>query len=287
RGGSVVLGAVALEIAACSEAHLHALLRSLHWGLGCVHERLAKRFLSTTENKLQRIGSVLEVVSAVLGRASLRQTLLEITNLVARELAASRAAIGLAERSAVRIAAISDAAWFEHNAGTVKNYVAAMEEALDRLAVVTYHAAAGTAEPDAAALGSAPEHAGLVRATGARSAASVPLLVGARCVGVLTVEWVGDGSPSAADLEWLDALAGLLPAAIEQKRNAERNFIARLRDDLRWLAARFFGPRHLAWKLGGALAAIVVSALFLADTAYRVNAKTVIEGDIQRSAVAP
>ncbi|HSC17147.1 MAG TPA: HlyD family efflux transporter periplasmic adaptor subunit [Gammaproteobacteria bacterium] len=287
RSGSVVLGAVALEISACPEAHLHALLRRLHWGLGCVHERLARRFLEATDNKLQRIGSVLEVVSAVLGRASLRQTLLEITNLVTRELGASRAAIGLAERSAVRIAAISDAAWFESNAGTVKSYVAAMEEALDRLAVVTYHAAAEAAEPNAPELGAAPEHAALVRATGARSVTSVPLLVGARCVGVLTVEWDRDGSPPSTDLDWLDALAGLLPAAIEQKRQAERNVVARLRDDLRWLAARFFGPRHLAWKLCGALAAVVLLALVFVDAEYRVNAKTVIEGEVQRAAVAP
>src|SRR6185503_5362633 len=287
RGGSVVLGAVALEIPACPEAHLHMLLRRLHWGLGCVHERLAKRFLSATENKLQRIGSVLEVVSAMLGRASLRQTLLEITNLVARELAASRAAIGLAERSAIRLAAISDAAWFESNSGAVKSYVAAMEEALDCMAVVTYHAAAGKDETDAAGLGAAPEHAELVRATGARSAASAPLLVGARCVGVLTVEWDRDGSPPSTDLDWLDALAGLLPAAIDQKRDAERNVVARLRDDLRWLAARFFGPRHLAWKVSGAPAAIALAALVFVDTDYRVNSRTVIEGEVQRAAVAP
>jgi multidrug resistance efflux pump len=287
RSGSVVLGAVALEIPACPEAQVHALLRRLHWGLGCMHERLAKRFLTATEGKLQRIGSVLEVVSVVLGRGSLREALLEITNLVARELAASRAAIGLAERSAIRIAAISDAAWFENNAGTVKSYVAAMEEALDRLAVVTYPAAAGAADPEAAALGAAPEHAGLVRATGARSAVSAPLLVGARCVGVLTVEWDRDAAPPSTDLDWLDALAGLLPAAIEQKRKAERNVVARLRDDLRWLAARFFGPRHLAWKLTGALAAVAIAALAFVDTEYRVRAKTVIEGEVQRAAVAP
>ncbi len=91
-----------------------------------------------TEQKLGRIGSVMEALSVSLRDIPLQQTLLELTNMVSRELKASRVAIGLTERAAIRVQAISDAAWFEQNTEAVKHYVAATEETLDQLAPVHY-----------------------------------------------------------------------------------------------------------------------------------------------------
>ena len=60
-----------------------------------------------------------------------------------------------------------------------------------------------------------------------------------------------------------------------------------LADDLRALLTRFFGPRHLVWKFCGSLAVLLIAALALIETDYQVRAKTIIEGEIQRAAVAP
>jgi hypothetical protein len=290
-GENAVVGAIALEVPHRSEPALQDLLRRLHWGLGILQERLGKRAFSTTQNKLRRLGSVVEVVAAAVGEAPLQQTLFDVANVVARELGATRVAIGLVERQAVRVAAMSDAAWFEKNTQAVKHYAAAMEEALDQLATIQYAPAAAVRSadtaPDTAVLPASPTHAALAQTAGARSLVSTPLLAGTKCIGVVTAERHEDPPFGAAELDWLDALASLLPGAIGQKQRAERGLFARLRDDVRKVLARFFGPRYLTWKLCGSLAVILVAALVLVQVDYRVRAKTVIEGEIQRAAVAP
>jgi hypothetical protein len=230
----------------------------------------------------------MEVVATALRQAPLQEMLFAVTNLIARELAASRAVLGLVDHGTVRVTAMSDAAWFEKNTDAVKRYAAAMEEALDQLATVRYDAPTGkeaAGEPLENAL--ACEHAELARTTQAHSIVSIPLQLGMHCVGVLTVQRGAPDTFDEADLTWLEALASLLPATIDQKRRADRGFFARLKDDAHKLTTRFFGPRHLVWKFCGSLAVLIVAALVLIQMDYKVRAKTLIEGEVQRSAVAP
>jgi hypothetical protein len=139
----------------------------------------------------------------------------------------------------------------------------------------------------AAATTSPTAHAALARTAGAKSIVSHPLLLGGKCLGVICVERDSDVPFTHLETDWLDALAGLLPAAIDQKRRAGRGFFHRLSDDVLTLINRLFGPRHLVWKFCGSLAALVLAALVLIQMDYRVRAKTIIEGQVQRSAVAP
>jgi RND family efflux transporter MFP subunit len=147
-----------------------------------------------------------------------------------------------------------------------------MEEALDRREIVDR---------------AAPAHQLLAQETGATSVLSVPLVLGATCVGVMTVERVEGEAFGPGERAWLEALAGLLAAVIDQKRRAERGYLARLYDDARSLLAKLFGPRHLVWKFGSTLALLLVAVLALVEIDYRVSAKTVIEGEVQRVAAAP
>jgi biotin carboxyl carrier protein len=279
-----MLGAVVIEVSSRPEAEVHSLLRQLHWGIAWLHDLLRRRELSSIEGKVERIGSVMEVVATALGRDELQQTLFDIANHVARYLRCSRVAVGLRRERRVRVAALSNAAWFEKNSSTVKLYAAAMEEAYDRLAPIAYTAAndPATPAPDAASA-----HARLARECGAQALLSVPLQRGAECIGVLTLERQEGGSFDEMERAWVDALVALLPALIEQKRRAERGYLARAREDARTLATRLFGPKHLTWKFSATLITVLVAVLTLTETEYRVSAKTVIEGELQRAAVAP
>jgi multidrug resistance efflux pump len=276
-----VLGTVTLEVPPCTEPQVHDYVRQLHWGLGLLRERLVKRAATAESEQLHRLGSVVEVIAASLSPAPLQETLFSITNLIARELGLSRAVLGLVDHGNVRVTSLSDAAWFERNTEAIKRYTAAMEEALDQLSVVRYD----TSHKSEGAVNA--EHVALARVTAADSIITVPLLAGTRCVGLLTVQQSAPRHISDADMTWLEALAGLLPSIIEQKRNAERGFVARLADDTRALLTRFFGPRHLVWKFCGSVALLIVAALVFVETDYQVRAKTIIEGEIQRAAVAP
>lgn len=265
------LGAVALEVTVTDEARVAAVSRQLHWGIAWISDLLHRRELQAAGEKTERIGSVMEAVATALRQGRLQHTLLDLTNHVARQLRCSRVAVGLVDGERVRVAALSDAAWVEKASAVTRRYTAAMEEAFDRRDVVD---------------GAAPAHQLLAQETGATSVLSVPLLLGAACVGVLTLERA-DEPFADADRAWLEALAGLLAAVIDQKRRAERGYFARLRDDLRALGGRLFGPRHLVWKVGSASLLVLVAVLALVDIEYRVSAKTVIEGEVQRVTAAP
>lgn len=280
-----MVGAVVLEGANRSEAEIHSLLRQLHWGVAWVHDLFHRRELASIEGKGERIGSVMEVIATALRRGRLQQILFDVSNHVARQLRCSRVAIGLVTDGTVRVATLSNAAWFEKNASIIKLYVAAMEDAFDKLVPLAYQRP--TATESVAAVVQDSAHARLVRESGAQSILSVPLSLGADCVGVLTLERdTGDGF-SDDEQAWLDTLAALLPAVIDQKRSAERGYLARLREDTRKLMERLFGPRYLIWKFSATLLLAALMLVTLVEIDYRVSAKTVVEGEVQRSAVAP
>ncbi len=278
------IGAVALEIWVSDEAKVSAVLRQLHWSVAWISDLFHRRELQEAGAKLERIGSVMEGIATALRQGRLQQTLFEVANHLARHLRCSRVALGLTEGHSVKVAALSDAAWFEKNSSVVKRYAAAMEEAFDKREMLTWRredAAAGTAGA------AASPHAVLAQESAASSIVSMPLLLGAACIGVLTLERTEGDAFGEAEHAWVRAFAGLLPPIIDQKRRAERGYWKRLQDDSRALLGKLFGPRHLVWKFGAAAAILVVALSILVEIDYRVSAKTVIEGEIQRVAAAP
>jgi RND family efflux transporter MFP subunit len=79
----------------------------------------------------------------------------------------------------------------------------------------------------------------------------------------------------------------LLGPILALKRENERGEWQRAREALAGGARALFGPHHPGLKLLAVLAAVAVLFCSLATGEYRVAAKTVIEGEVQRAAVAP
>jgi multidrug resistance efflux pump len=280
-----MVGAVVLEGTGRSEAEVHALLRQLHWGIAWLHDLFNRRELADNQGKGERIGTVMEVLATALRRGKMQQTLFDIANHVARQMRSSRVVIGLLRHGDLKVEALSNAASFEKNSNLMKLYRSTMESVVDQMEPVSY------VRPDSADRVSVAEqdsvHARLTRVSGARVVRSVPLILGADCLGVMTLERNSGEDFDEVERAWLDTLCSLLPAVIDQKLAAERGYLARLRDDFRTLLERLFGPRHLIWKFGAAILLAAVLALALIEIDYRVTAKTVIEGEVQISAVAP
>ena len=279
-----VLGAVVLEAGARPDNEVQALLRQLHWGMAWVQDFIHRRELASAEEKTGRIGSVMEVIATSLRQSPLQQTLFETANQVARILNCSRVSFGLATGHVLRMAAFSNTAWFEKNTAIVKHYLAAMEEAMDRLAPISWQqpkqdASSNEHQP-------APAHANLAQESGALCIHSIPLKQGATCIGVITLERDSEQF-SSGDLAWMDALAGLLPSVISLKQHSEHGYAGKLREDAKKLLSRLFGPHHLVWKFGSALTLLLIASLVLIQHDYRVSAKMIVEGEVQRAAVAP
>jgi biotin carboxyl carrier protein len=273
------VGAVALEITA--SADVTVMLRQLHWAIAWLRDLLLRRELQTADARTAKIGSIMEAVATSLSTSKLQQTLFDITNHVGRHLRCSRVGIGLTERHSIRVTALSDAAWFEKDTVVVKRYAAAMEEASDRRSSVAFVRGQSSADAGMSA------HELLANDTAAVAVVSAPLLLGATSIGAITLERAQGGAFTDEDLAWIEAFAGLLSSVIDQKRRAERSYLKRLEDDSRKVLERLFGSRHLVWKFATSVLLLTLAVLIFAKIEYRVTAKTVIEGEIQRTAVAP
>lgn len=283
--GQRMVGAVVLEATSRSESEIHSLLRQLHWGVAWLHDLFNRRELAANQGKSERIGSVMEVLATALRRSKLQQTVFDIANHVSKQLHCSRVALGLVTHGTLHVASLSNAAWFEKNASIMKLYKDAMEDVHDRMEPIDYEVPAETDALSVAQQDSS--HSRLARESGAKFIFTVPLQLGAECVGVLTLERNTGSTFDAAERAWIDVLASLLPAVIDQKRSAERGYFSHLREDTKKLMERLFGPRYLIWKFSATLITISVLSMALVEIDYRVTAKTVIEGELQLAAVAP
>jgi hypothetical protein len=283
--GKRMVGAVVLEVTTRPEAEVHALLRQLHWGVAWLYDLFNRRELAANNGKSERIGSVMEVLATALRRGGIKQTAFDITNHVARQMKCSRVALGLITGGTLRVTALSNAAWFEKNASILKLYKAAMEDVYDRMETVAYEVP--VEREDVSVVQNDSSHARLAKESGTKYILSVPLQLAAEGVGVLVLERNEGNGFDQAEVAWIDALASMLPAVIDQKRKAERGYLAHLLDDAKTLFERLFGPRHLIWKFSTSVFLIAVLSLALVHIDFRVTAKTVIEGELQLSAVAP
>ena len=282
-----IMGAVVLEIQADAAAAA-AVLQHLHWGLGWLIESFQRLTLQQAQNEARRIGSVTQALALAMQPRKLREILFEVVGDIRVRLDCARVGIGLVSHETVTLAALSDAAWLEKSAPLYRQYVAAMEEAMDSGAMLIHPPLlvpeAATAAAPAPAL---PQHQHLAAAQGARRVVSLPLLHGVRCVAVMTLEWHDAADCSAEDIAWLDAFAALLPGILEDKRQAEKGFMARAEDACKAVATRLFGPRHLLWKTATVALLLLVALLALVPVDYRVTARAALEGHTQRVAVAP
>jgi multidrug resistance efflux pump len=282
-----IMGAVVLELRA-NATQATPLLQHLHWGLGWLIESFQRLTLQQAVQHSQRIGSVTQALALALQPRPLREILFEIANDTARRLNCVRVGIGLVSHEAVRLTALSDAAWLEKSSSLTKLYTAAMEEALDARAMQIFPALPtqdSGAPPRPAPL--LPQHARLLQAQTAHRVLSLPLIQGVQCVAIMTLEWHDAQGCDPETIAWLEAYGTLLPTILEDKRQAEKGYFAKAAGGLQDLAAKLFGPRHLLWKTATGLSLSLVALLILVPINYRVTAKALLEGQTQRVAVAP
>ena len=310
--GERPMGAVALELGTRQADQVNQAMRALHWGIAWLNELFMRRELEQLSGKAEQVGSVMETLAVALRDGPLKHMLFEVVNQIARQQGFSRVAVGLEHHHGIRPQALSDNAWFNKNVALLQAYATAMEACQDQRQPLCYPAPPPTASvppvekpPAPAGAAAAPEATtpppphepeptleqptpntspalvALARESGAHAVLALPLLQGVRCLGVLTVEHDQRDRFSEAQQTWLQALVSLLPAAIAQKQRAEQGYWARLTHDGAALARKLFGPRHLVWKAGALVALAVIGAGFI-PLPYKVNARTVVEGQTQR-----
>lgn len=280
---------IALETT-CPENEVQKLLRLVHWGSAWLANLLIGRELEVASKGRERVGSVLNVIAVALRHKKFQQSLFDVANELRPRFDCDRVAIGLADNAHVKVAALSEAATFERNTPLVKAYKAAMEEAHDEGKPVHQKLVQpGSREADSATESTPAnlKHLELLHVSGASQVLSVPLSQGAECVGVLTLEKSDEKGFAESDLEWLDAFGALLAPVIVQRRAAEHTSLGRFKKECQLFLENLFGTGHLVSKTATCAVFLTVAVLTLVHIDYRVPAKTVIEGEVQRVAAAP
>lgn len=204
-----------------------------------------------------------------------------VANRIATQLACDRVSIGLIGRKGLQIRAISHSATFDRKSELVSGLEAAMQECFDQSDAVAYPPVGTTARRISVA------HAEFVERWGIGSMVSVLLIAAGRPIGVITLERPASRTFDAGSLQAASDLAEALGAVIDLKFRQSKLISGRLLDTVQDGLSTAFGPERLSIKLAAAAVAILLPVLAFWPAQFRVSAKSVLEGTIQRAAVAP
>ena len=275
----VLHGVVVLDVAAGHEAALQRALRLLHWASAWLVDEFRKRALEEREARLGRLALAMDIVATAIQQQHLAPSLIACANELAGRLNCERVSIGIEKSGSIEVRAISHTATFDAKMDLARLIGEAMDEVLD-LDVALVHPPRDDQEVPAIA------HAELAREFRDVAVCSVPLLDDGHAIGVVTFER-GEGIFDIETVELCKTIGGLLGPILKMKSESERSIWHRGRIAISEGAQVLFGPRHPGAKL---VALVVVGVMLIGSVAtgvYRVAAKMVIEGAVQRVAAAP
>jgi hypothetical protein len=207
-----------------------------------------------------------------------------VNDLVAK-LRCDRVSFGILKRNgAIRLRAISHSATFKNEGRLVDAIENAMEEAIDQRSVIAYPPLRSTERAITIAHRAL---AGLVRTPGASLISVVLADSQNELVGAITLERHGDEAFQQETLHLAQAIAAVLGPVLGVEVRANRLLAGRIIDRIGDDFKKLVGPRRPALKLAAIGAISLILVLVFAKGEYRVTAKSVLEGEVQRAAVAP
>lgn len=282
-------GAVVLELADDSPAVARLSARLTHWGAGWMAELFGQRERALQRHRLDQSAFLFEVSLAGLGEPDFRQAALVVVNKLAARYGCHQVQLAMAQGSGLATQAVSHSAWFDERSNLLALANEVMTEAFDQRTLVTWpEPGAEPAQGDAATPSNLLRvaHQRYAQDSGSLALATLPLLAGAGApVGVLLLERHSAFQP--AELQGLEALGAVLAPVLEHKRARDESLPAHARRAGRHALARLTDASHPGLKLGGGLLVLALLAAALWPVDHRVAAPAVVEGAVQRAAVAP
>jgi RND family efflux transporter MFP subunit len=272
-------GAIVLDIMPSAEAALQRSLRLLHWGSAWLVDRFRQQALHERDERVSRLALAMDIVATALQQRHFATAALAVANELTSRLNCERVSIGIERSGSIEVKAISHTAVFEPKMNLVRLIADAMDEVLDLDVALVYPV------QNDDGLG-AIAHGELAREFRQDAVCSVPLRKDGHTIGVVTLERAA-GVFDAATVELCKTVGELLGPILDLKRENERSIWQHARDAAREHLYALFGPRHPGAKLIALMLAGLLAFCGAVSGTYRISAKTVIEGAVQRAAVAP
>ena len=259
-----------------------AIGRQLRAAAGWIDAWRWRQPLAAANTRISIAATALDILAATGEHRGLTAAGMALVNSMATRLGCDRASLGLARHRGMVLQSVSHAAEFQAGARLADALEDAMDEALTQNISLTLPEPADTPRRVLVA------HRALHAASGhAGGLLSVPLPgPGGRPAAVLTLERQASAF-TAEEARLAEAVAALTGPLIGLHA-AERRWISGRARDLAETGLRaLFGPARPALKLATALILLALVALSVVTGEYRVTARAVVEGEIQRAAVAP
>ncbi|APW37321.1 hypothetical protein RD110_09050 [Rhodoferax koreense] len=269
---------VCLALADVPSLDTQRLMRQLHWGVAWLLRAGDQQSTQLLRARLERARFVIDTNTLLLDQTTPHAAALALCNMLALRFDATLVQIGRVRRLETQLFARSNTASFDPRTHLTGLAEAAMNEAVDERALLLWPPAEEAAPPGAAL-------ADYAHAQKAGALALLPLMHLGQVSGVLMLE---RATPfELMECEALEVAAlGMAPILALHELAAEgpaQRLLGRM-----WATARAgTDSSHPALKLGLLALALLVAAAALVPVPQRVMAHALIEGEVQRAAVAP
>lgn len=262
-------------------ADIPIVIRQLRWGIGWLELLFVRQQGEQDASKLARTGFALGILSEAQQHQAFRASALSIANELASRLDCINVSIGYSNGKSIRLVAMSHAAVFGAQSQIVSTIENAMEEAADQNASVAFPVTPASERRIALA------HEDLAKRLGGSAVLSVLMTNGIRPVGVILLERDRDKAFDDATIETLEAVAALVGPGLETKSETNKLIAGRAVTAIGSGARALFGPGRPAIKIAAVAVLALLGTMAFAQGEFRVTARAVVEGAIQRSIVAP
>jgi hypothetical protein len=285
--GSQPVAVVAVALASGSSAVLapEGVVEQLRWGAGWLEALPWAQRCKDVSADIARAASSLDFLAAIGEQPRLQGTAIAVANDLAARLRCDRVSVGVIRRNgSILLRAISHSASFKGQGRLVDAIENAMEEALDQRSSVAFPPLPSTERAVTMAHRALTE---IIRVPGTSLITVVMADSKGGLVGAVTFERHRKEPFDKEALQLAEAIAALLGPIVGLQLRANRLLAGRIIDRVDDGVISLFGPRRLVLKL--AVIGVIGLALFLAlaKGEHRVTAKSVLEGEVQRAAVAP
>lgn len=274
-------GVIVLMVTARPAPQLEAVLQQLSWGAAWLEVSLNRRIILEKVNDNERLQTVLNVVATAVAHEGFYDAATALVTDLAVQFVCERVSLGFVDQQNISLKAMSHSARFGKRANLTRAIEAAMNETLDQETLIVCPPVAKASHLITR------RHEELSRQHGAGAVCSVPLGKEGQIFGVLTFERLSDNPFETSTVEMCETIASMVGPVLNLKLREDRPLASRAAEALRKRLAPLIGPGHMAPKLASVLLAVVMVFFSFVRAQYRVSARTVIEAQTQRAAVAP
>ncbi len=277
---AVVSVAVVLLISDANPQRVRNAARALAWGSVWLRECLAREGRRQSDQKKKIMRGAHEIFAAMIEDHQAHRAALGTVTRLAQEVGAERVSLGFRQRGQVRLTAMSHSAEFRKQMSLSRRVAAAMDEAIDQRAALSY-------PPPDNEINATRAQKELAGDDGRCAVLTIPFMIGAIHQGAVTLQRNEDHPFTADEVAFLDFTVSLVGPVLWDKKQNDKWLILKVTDTIGRQLIRLFGPGYALRKLIFATLIGLVVLFSMWSRPYRIGSDAVVEGAVQRSIVAP